>query len=70
MLVTCITNSNIVHWDVIDCLDFISDFKDSNVNALVQSNWVDSLEKLLVQSKINIANICRNVKSNKVNKIY
>ena len=70
MLVTFITNSNIVHWDVIDCLDFISDFKDSNVNALVQSNWVDSLEKLLVQSKINIANICRNVKAHKVNKIY
>lgn len=70
ILIAWVTNSNIVNWNFEDYLAFISDFKKSNIERLVQSNWVGSPEKLLVQSKINIANICRNVKSNKVKKIY
>lgn len=70
ILIAWVTNSNIVNWNFEDYLAFVSDFKKSNIERLVQSNWVGSSEKLLVQSKINIANICRNVKSHKVNKIY
>ena len=70
ILIAWVTNSNIVSWNFEDYLAFVSDFKKSNIERLVQSNWVGSSEKLLVQSKINIANICRNVKSHKVNKIY
>lgn len=70
ILIAWVTNSNIVNWNFEDYLAFVSDFKKSNIGRLVQSNWVGSLEELLDQSKINVANICRNVKSNKVNKIY
>ena len=70
ILIAWVTNSNIVNWNFEDYLAFVSDFKKSNIERLAQSNWVGSPEELLVQSKINIANICRNVKSHKVNKIY
>ena len=70
ILIAWVTNSNIVNWNFEDYLAFVSDFKKSNIERLAQSNWVGSPEELLFQSKTNIANICRNVKSHKVNKIY
>ena len=59
-----------MNWNFEDYLAFVSDFKKSNIERLAQSNWVGSPEELLVLSKINIDNICRNVKLNRVNKIY
>ncbi|MEX4561482.1 hypothetical protein MY802_06790 [Haemophilus influenzae] len=70
ILIAWVTNSNIVNWNFEDYLAFVSDFKKSNIERLAQSNWVGSPEELLVLSKINIDNICRNVKLNRVNKIY
>lgn len=70
ILIAWVTNSNIVNLNFEYYLAFVSDFKKSNIERLAQSNWVGSPEELLVLSKINIANICRNVKLNKVNKIY